>query len=222
MTLDCINCYVAGKVELTGRIQVLFSTPLLQLLTSPADQPSQTRHLNVQDLSLTVSPKSVQAALELEATASASGLLSNSYTKELFNFPIPDAGISIKDVIDLGATLHYSVGGEYSLGGSASVNIGGNISLPDTATIVADIQQSGCSANGFGSSQLTPILDLDKASASITLGVFSQPEIQFGINLHKVGNVDVAVKVKLPDFSTTLKAEYGMYSIPMCSTINGY
>lgn len=213
---------MAGKVELTGRIKVLFSTPLPQLLTSPADQPSQIRdYFKVQDLSLTVSPKSVQAALELEATASASGLLSNSYTKELLDFPIPDAGISIKDVIDLGATLHYSVGGEYSFGGSASVNIGGNISLPDTARIVTDIQQSGSSATGFGSSQLTPILDLDKASASITLGVFSQPEIQFGINLHKVGNVDVAVKVKLPDFSTTLKAEYGMCSIPMCSTING-
>ena len=213
---------MAGKVELTGRIQVLFSTPLLQLPTSPADQPSQIRdYVKFQDLSLTVSPKSVQAALELEATASASGLLSNSYTKELLDFPIPDAGISIKDVIDLGATLHYSVGGEYSLGGSASVNIGGNISLPDTATIVADIQQSGSSATGFGSSQLTPILDIDKASASINLGVFSQPEIQFGINLHKAGNVDVAVKVKLPDFSTTLKAEYGMCSIPMCSTING-
>ena len=213
---------MAGNLELTGRIQVLFSTPLLQLPTSPADQPSQIRNFfNVQDLSLTVSPKSVQAALELEATASASGLLSNSYTKELLDFPIPDAGIVIKDLMDLGATLHYSVGGEYSFGGSASVNIGGNISLPDTATIVADIQQSGSSATGFGSSQLTPILDFDKASASVTLGVFSQPEIRFGINLHKVGNVDVAVKVKLPDFSTTLKAEYGVCSIPMCSTLNG-
>lgn len=212
---------MAGNVELTGRIQVLFSTPLLQLPTSPADQPSQIRDWTiVQDLSLTMSPKSVQAALELEATASASGLLSNSYTKELLDLPIPDAGIVIEDLFDLGATLHYSVGGKYSFGGSASVTIGGNISLPDTATIVADKQQSGSSATGFGSSQLTPILDVDKASASITLGVFSQPEIHFGIKVLKVGKVDVAVKVKLPDFSTTLKAEYGMCSIPMCSTIN--
>ena len=222
MTLDCINCYVAGNVELTGRIQVPFSAPVLHLPTCPADHPSQVRSFTVvQSLSLTVSPKSVQAALELEATASASGLVSHSYTKELLDVPIPDAGISIKDIFDLGATLHYSVGGEYSLGGSASVTFGGNASLPDTATIIADIQKGGSSATGFSSSDLTPILELDKASASITLGAFSQPEIHFGINLHKIGNVDVAMKVKLPDFSTTLKAEYGMCSVPMCSTING-
>ena len=182
----------------------------------------QTRKFKLQDLSLTVSPNSVQAALELEATVSASGLLSHSYTKELLTFPIPDAGISIPELIDLGTTLVYSVGGEYSLSGSASVNFGGNTSLPDTAKIVADYKQGGSSATGFSSSDLTPILDLDKASASITLGAFSQPEIQFGINLHEIGNVDMAIKVKLPDFSTTLKAEYGMCPLPTSFTINNY
>lgn len=50
---------------------------------------------------------------------------------------------------------------------------------------------------------------MTKLSASITLAAYSQPKIAFGVELIKVGNVDVAVTMKLPEISSTLSASYG-------------
>ena len=157
-------------------------------------------------------PNSVQAALQLEATVSASGeVSSHSFTKELYHIPLPDAGISIKDVIDLGATLHYSVGVDCSFSGSAVVDFGVNTSVPDTAVIVIGYENETSEATGFDTTLLTPTFDIDNAAASATLDVWSQPEIQFGIDLHNVGRLDMDVSLKLPELTATLTADYGSY-----------
>ena len=73
-------------------------------------------------------PGSVQAALQV---GSHPFLLNLSYEA------LPDAGISIKEVVDLGVTLDYSVGGDCTFSGSAVVDFGVNASVPDTAVIVS-------------------------------------------------------------------------------------
>ena len=110
----------------------------------------------------------------------------------------------------LGASLAYSIGGNCTFSGSASVDFGVNASLPDTALIVADYKEHGeSSATGFGESQLKPWFQATNASASITLNAYSQPKITFGITLEKVAHVDLAVAVKLPELSAMLSVVHG-------------
>ena len=155
-------------------------------------------------------PNSVQAALQLEATASASREVgSHPFNVNLLHKPFPNAGITIQKVIDLGVTLDYSVGGDCSFSGSAVVDFGVNASVPDTAVIVMGYENGTSQATGFESGALTPIFNIDNASASVTLSAWSQPEILFGINLHKVGQLDMAVTMKLPELTAKVTAVYG-------------
>lgn len=110
----------------------------------------------------------------------------------------------------LGASVTYSVGGECTFSGSASVDFGVNASLPDGAQIVADYANHGAStATGFEGSQMTPMFHINNESASMSLSAFSRPEIKFGIHLEKVGHVDMAVTVTLPELNATFRAESG-------------
>ena len=112
--------------------------------------------------------------------------------------------------MNLGAILTYTIGGDCTFNGSASVDFGVNASIPDSAQILADYNNHGASsASGFGSSQVSPIFHVNNESASMTLSAFSQPEIAFGIELKNVLIVDMAVTINLPELSATLSAEYG-------------
>lgn len=190
LTLDCINCFVSGSFQVTGHISV--------------------HHFDLQDLTLTASPNNFQSQLELEATITSSkNPDSLQYTKELFSFPIPSAGIEVEGIFKLGAILSYDVGVSSSFSGSATVDFGLQASLPNSAQLVADVQNPDQStATGFATGELTPMFDIKKESASVTVAAFSQPKLSFGIELIKVGNIDVAITIKLPEVSATLSAEY--------------
>ena len=190
LILDCINCFVTGSFQVTGHLSV--------------------HNFDLQDLTLTASPNNFQAELELEATITSSESPDSlQYTKELFSFPIPDAGIEVEGIFKLGATLSYDVGVSSYFAGSATVDFGLQASLPNSAQLTADVQNPDhSSANGFGGGDLTPTFDIKKESASITLAAFSQPKLAFGIELIEVGNFDVAITIKLPEVSVTLSAEY--------------
>lgn len=126
-------------------------------------------------------------------------------------------GIVIQGILDLGATLLYSVGGKCTFSGSATVDFGVNASLPDTAQIIADYENNAASsADGFGSSQLMSMFRINNESASMSLSAFSQPEITFGIDLTKIAHVDIDVTFQLPGFNTTLSADYGSCLLPTC------
>ncbi len=65
------------------------------------------------------------------------------------------------------------------------------------------------STTGWQGSSLTPNFEVTKLSASITLAAFSQAKLALGIELTDVGNVDVAVIMKLPEIPSALSADYG-------------
>lgn len=131
------------------------------------------------------------------------------YTKELFSFPIPDAGIEVEGIFKLGATLSYDVGVSSSFSGSATIDFGLQAGMPDSAQVTADIQNpDSSSATGWSGGLLTPLFDIKKESASVKLAAFSQPKLAFGIEIIEVGNIDVAITIKLPEVSVTLTAAY--------------
>ncbi|KAL8646780.1 MAG: hypothetical protein Q9210_005935 [Variospora velana] len=190
LTIDCIDCYVTGSWQLQGHIVV--------------------DGFKLQDLTLQAAPQSFKAVMLLQATVTSSlspAPLQDSL--ELFSAGIPGAGISVPKIFKLGATLAYEVGTSATFAGSATVDFGLAASLPNNAKVVADINNpTGSSVTGWKGASLTPTLEVTKLSASLTLAAFSKPKLSFGIELIKVGQVDVALTMKLPEISSTLSAEY--------------
>ncbi|MCJ1260649.1 hypothetical protein MMC22_000511 [Lobaria immixta] len=196
--IDCINCFIAGKFQVTGHLTV--------------------EKFKIQDFVIESSPQDVKAELELETTVSASQeLFSIDEAKELFAFGIPDAGIAVTGIFKLGATLSYSVGVSSSFKGEGVVDFGLAASLPNSAKITADAKNKDKnSAVGFEGASFDPIFDVKSLSASIDLIAYSKARIVFGIDVTKIGKLDVAVTLQVPKVTTTLTAAFEEQGV--CST----
>lgn len=124
-------------------------------------------------------------------------------------------GFTLPKFIDLGPSLVYSVGVNLSFSGSTTVDFGVNTTVPDSAQILVDYSNRGASkATGFGESKMVPSYNINNESVSVTLSAFSQPAIDFGVNLYELGNLDVNVAIMLPEVSTTVGAKYGKHALP--------
>lgn len=112
--------------------------------------------------------------------------------------------------MNIGPTLTFSVGVNCTFGGSAVVDFGVKATVPDSAQIVADYKNHAAStAMEFEGGQLTPTFDIKNCSASVTLSAFSELGIDFGVELVKIGTLDIAMTVKLPEVIATITALYG-------------
>ena len=170
----------------------------------------QTKHFKPQDIILSASPVGVAAELELGTTITSSLTPDTlSYSKTLFTAPIPDAGISVPGIFQLGAIISYDVGVSASFSGSATVQYGLSASIPDTAQIVANLESpSSSTATGFDGGQVTPIFDVTALSAGVTLAAYSEPKLSFGIELTDIATFEVEFGIKLPEVSATLAGAY--------------
>ena len=131
---------------------------------------------------------------------------------EIGPFPIPDAGIVIKGIFSVGVTVAYDVGTSATFSGTATADFGLEATLPNGAMVTADISNPGqSSATGWAGSSLTPIFEVTKIEADITLSAYSKPKLMFGIDLDNVGHVDIVLAMMLPKISSTLAAKYGIY-----------
>lgn len=157
------------------------------------------------------SPQKVAAKLGLEATISGSKeILSIDQSKELFSFGVPDAGIAVTGIFHLGAVLSYEVGVSSTFSGEGVVDFGLTAGLPDTAKITADVSNKDkSSAVGFDGGSVDPSFNIKSLSASVDLVAYSKAKISFGIDVVKVGKLDVAVTLQVPKITTTLTAAYG-------------
>ena len=129
---------------------------------------------------------------------------------ELFNFPIPGASFSIPKIFTLGADIAYEVGVDSTFSGEGVVNFGLTASLPNSASVQADVWNRAGSAVGFdGGPLVEPSFDVKSLSASLQIVTYSQAKVSFGINVVKFGDFDVAVALQIPKVTTTLTAAYG-------------
>lgn len=170
----------------------------------------QVEKFKIKDFVIESSPQDVKAELELEATVTASKeLFSIDESKELFAFGIPDAGIAVKNIFKLGATLSYSVGVSSTFNGEGVVDFGLAATLPNSAKVTAHTKGDGNTAVGFDGGSFEPLFDVKSLSASIDLVAYSKAKILFGIEVTKIGKLDVAVTLQVPKVTTTLTAAFG-------------
>ncbi|MCJ1470173.1 hypothetical protein MMC07_008818 [Pseudocyphellaria aurata] len=200
--IDCINCFLEGKVQATGHLNV--------------------RGFSIQYFVIESSPQDVKAELKLEATISASQNISFiNRDKKLADFPIPGAGIAVTGLFKLGASISYSVGASSSFKGEAVVDFGLAASLPNSAKVTADVfnTRGGSSAVGFNETKFDSKIDFQKLSASISLVAYSKAKISFGIDVTTIGKLDVAVTLQVPKVTTTLTVEHNEQGV--CSNDTG-
>ncbi|KAL9011588.1 MAG: hypothetical protein Q9173_003576 [Seirophora scorigena] len=195
LSIDCIDCYVTGSWQVNG--------------------------FQLQDLTLQAAPQSFKAVMQLQAVVTATASpASLQESKELFAAGIPGVGIAVPGIFKLGVAFSYEVGTSATFAGSATVDFGLEASLPNEAKVVADITNpSSSSATGWEGTSFKPNLEVTKLSASLTLAAFSKPKLSFGIELIKVGQVDVGLTMKLPEISSVLSTEYDANGL--CSQSSG-
>lgn len=200
--LDCINCYMSGSFKVVGYLKV--------------------RDYEMDDFVLMVSPHDISATFELEATLaySAKPDLLNKWKKETWHMQIPDAGISVGDWLNVGATLHNEIGCGITFKGSATVAFGVGFSIPNDAQATLDVcDHEKSSATGWlGEGSVKPMSDISNASGSVTFEVFDRPKIVFGVDVKFVEKFDVSVQVKMPVFTQSLEAAYGNHTLERLSS----
>ncbi|KAL8728281.1 MAG: hypothetical protein Q9166_005522 [cf. Caloplaca sp. 2 TL-2023] len=200
--LACIDCYVTGSFQVVGHLSV--------------------SGFKLQDFTLAGSPQDFAAKLEFETTITAplGSLDALQYNKTLFSAPIPNAGISVTGIFSLGAIVSYEIGVSTSFSGSASMTFGLSASLPNTAMAIADVRHpSQSAATGFDGGQIDPSFNLTALSASVSVAAFAQPKLSFGIDITKVGHLEIALGVKSPVVGATLTGGYNESGL--CSTEPG-
>ena len=189
-TLDCIECYTTGKFQFTGHIS--------------------TKNFKPSAVSLSASPQDFTSVMELEATIKASkDPVKLQKNWQLISTPVPDLGLSVNGIFDLGAVMSYSVGLTSSFAGQAVVDFGLSASIPDAATMNADIMaKDKSSAKGWDGGKLDPLFDVKSLEASVSLGAYSTPMLSLEVDLKSVGKIGVDISVKLPEVTSTLTAAY--------------
>ncbi len=194
--LDCVNCYMSGSFKVVGHLKV--------------------KDYDMEDFVLVVSPHDISANFEVETTFAYSEKpdLLNKWKKENWHMQVPDAGISVGDWLNVGATLHNEIGCGITFKGSATVAFGVGFSIPNEAQATLDVgNQHKSSATGwFDKSLVKPTADIHNASGSINFEVYDRPKIVFGVDVKNVENFDVSLQIKLPVLSQSLEAAYGKHT----------
>ena len=169
----------------------------------------QVHHFKIQDMSLSAQPEDFEAELEVKAVLKEDeNPVAIEYAIPLWSAPIPDAGITVPDLFELGAFIEYEVGVAVQFRGAAEASFGLKAELPSSAQVTADISNPGnSSASGFQGA-VTPVFEIDEFAAGITVSAFTQPALKFGIDVTGIGHADVALLLKLPQVSATFKGEY--------------
>ncbi len=196
MTLDCLNCYIAGSIEVAGRISV--------------------NHFKLQEVSLDGIPHGLNGALELEAQITKYEKPESwKLIKELYSAPVPDAGIEIPGIFKLGAILSYEVGVQAQLQGSATIDFGLGLNVPDTAGIHINVMDPTSSTAQGLSGDTNPIFDVKALSATIQLAAYAAPKLSFGIEITEIGTLDIELIFKSPQLAVKFIAAYG--TLPLFS-----
>ncbi|KAI4263395.1 MAG: hypothetical protein L6R42_001455 [Xanthoria sp. 1 TBL-2021] len=190
-SLACTDCYVTGSFQATGHLSV--------------------SGFELKDFTLAASPQDFTAKLQLDTkiTAPLGSPDSLQNTHELFKAPIPNAGIFVPGIFNLGAFVSYEVGVSTAFSGTASMTFGITASMPNTAAVTADVlHPSQNKATGFEGGKFDPNFDLKALTASVTVSAWAQPKLSFEVDITKVGHLGIALGVKSPVISANLTGGY--------------
>ena len=189
-SVNCVNCFLTGNFQLTGRISV--------------------ENFRAKGLVLTGAPSGVNAALELGTVLKASVEGQSTPIKvsqELVEQAIPGAGFSVPRIITLGAAIEFSVEVTAALNGAVDFTLGLAASLPDSARVTADLRNpSQSSQSGFEGFTITPKFKINSMNGTATVTAAAVPKLTFGIDIAGVGEVGLGLELRIPSVSSSLTA----------------
>ncbi|KAI9802720.1 MAG: hypothetical protein M1825_002742 [Sarcosagium campestre] len=188
--LDCVDCFLQGRFEVTGRVSIDNFIP--------------------KTIALDASPSGVKASLQMEASIKGSvngpqTELNQNKTIELFSAPIPGAGIEIPKIFELGAIIELNVVAGINLKAEGTFTFGLTASLNDGAKVSTDlVNVDQSSASGFGVN-FDPNFGVERLNGSVTLAAAAQPKLKFGLEVLELGKLDVFLAMKLPEVTASLE-----------------
>ena len=175
----------------------------------------QTHHWKVNEATLHVSPKYINATVEVQAKITDVRQIEQlSESVDLISAPIPELGFEIEDVCKVGATIAYQIGYNTKILNSATLKMGAEASVPENAYIYVDLIHRDKSHWDGWDAHLNPIFDVTELSSSVKFSAYTQVNLLFGIELHKFhkhNEYGVELNLKIPQFATTVSAGYSKH-----------
>ena len=111
----------------------------------------------------------------------------------------------------LGAILSYEIGIQAQLQGSATIDFGLGLNVPDTAGVHIDVlNPTSSTAQGF-SGDIKPIFDIAALSATLQFSAYASPKLTFGIEITEVGTLDIELQFKSPQLALKFIAAYSKF-----------
>ena len=162
---------------------------------------------------MAVSLKNFNATMELQAQSTYNHKIKALSGKlDLYVYPVPSLGFKIKHLCEVGLDLAYQIGYSTKFLGPTTIVFGATTSLPDDAAINIDLMNHDRSWHtGFEHAVLRPLFDIKAVSNSIKFAVYTQADMRFGIDINKVGRMDVELNLKIPQLSTAVTAGYSKH-----------
>lgn len=100
----------------------------------------------------------------------------------------------------MGLIASYWLGLETTIAGGANFTWGYQASLPDTAKFkitVPYVMES--SKDGFERTSFEPVFNVQSFQGTVRFSASSSAELNFGINMAKIGDYEIGVRLLLPD-----------------------
>jgi hypothetical protein len=191
LTIDCTNCFIAGKLELQGNVKV--------------------ENFVVKDFTVSLAPSNFSATTEITTTIAASlaDLLNLSSSMDLIEIPVPGAGVVIPDIFSLGLVASVEAGFTMGFKGNLSFTVGLTASLPDSASIELDLTDiTSSSATGWDGAKAEPTLELNNSSATVNATLYVRPTFALTAEVASVGELSAKIYVGLPELSADATVEY--------------
>jgi hypothetical protein len=191
----CVDCGITGSATISGALSY-------QLLP-----PAITKA----EVALT---GSLNAGVNIGLYATAQ--YSNTWTKNLITLPVPDAGVTVSDLLTIGVVVTVDATAEVDISATGQILVGADLSIPDfDATL--ELVGGGSHMTGF-TPQLTKVFN---ASGEITASVSLALPVEIGLAFdvpplsikHEVGLTNTPTLTATADFEfntdTTAQAADG-------------
>ncbi|RPA86655.1 hypothetical protein BJ508DRAFT_302011 [Ascobolus immersus RN42] len=194
MTAACVDCFVEGTLQFSGRLEV--------------------DDFKVSKFEFDASATGVGAKLALEVgiTEKIAGdeeLGTDGLTFEQSIIALPLAGgLVIEGIFSAGPKLDFKAGLTSSLSGKLSFTLGAEATLPDGQIHGDLVDPSKSTSTGFEQFSVKPVFDVNELTASYRIEAYAQPTLALGFDILGQFGFEAALKLRAPSVAADVKGGF--------------
>lgn len=195
VTATCVDCFVEGTLQFSGRLEVDDFKVTTFEFDALADSLAAKLALEI----------TMTQALADEADLGTDGLTFETNLLPALALP---GGLVIEGIFSAGPTLTFRAGLTSSLTGTMSFTLGAHSTLPAGRIHANLVDPSLSTSEGFDNFSTKPVLNLGQLSAKYRLEAFAQPTLGLGFEVLGQIGMEAALKLRAPSVVAEVEAGF--------------